>query len=386
MRFATRAIRVAQDPEGPHLPVIQPLYQTSTFAWEDLSECPKFDYTRVNNPNRSALEEVIAALEGGRHALCFSSGMAAVAAALSFLQAGDHVLMATDIYGGTFRLVYDVLSKAGISCSDYHSSDPDSIDALAGPNTKAVIFESPSNPNLRVSDIRANVAAATKRGLVTIFDNTFASPALQRPLELGVTVVVHSTTKYIGGHSDIIGGALITNDENLYEQAAFWLKSVGAVPSPFDCWLALRGVKTIAVRMRQHCENALKVAEFLAAHTAVSKVYYPGLASHPDHVIAKTQMSGFGGMVTFEVAGTEAHARQVAESTRMFILAESLGGVESLLCYPKMMSHAGMTEEERVSRGIPPTQIRLSVGIEDVEDLIDDLAKALQRVPTAVHA
>lgn len=376
MRFATKALRVGQEPDPKFRAVIPPLYQSATFAWEDLDHIPPVDYTRCTNPNRIMLEEVIASLENGRFGTLYSSGMAAIAACFSLLQQGDHLLMAGDIYGGTFRLGEKVLPRQGISVSEFCAHHPGTIAEAVQPNSKMLIFETPTNPNLRVSDIAAVAAEAKKHGLIVVFDNTFASPALQNPLDLGVDIVVHSTTKYITGHSDVIGGATVTNREELNYALFEWNKAIGASPSPFDCWLSLRGVKTLSVRMKQHCANAQAVAEFLVAHPKVAKVHYPGLAEHPDHQTAARQMSGFGGMLAFELE-TVADARRVAESTTVFLLAESLGGVESLVAYPPLMSHATMTEEQRLARAIPPTMLRLSVGIEDPEDLVEDLRQAI---------
>lgn len=379
MRFATQAIRVAQDPDLAHGAVINPIYQTTTFAWKSLDELPQFDYTRVGNPNRHALEQVLAALEGARFCTVFSSGMAAVMAALCELRVGDTMLIADDIYGGTHRVAENEMPRQGVQVRSFDSLRPESIREAARDGAKLLIFESPTNPNLRLADIEATVAIAKELGIRTVFDNTFASPALQNPLALGVDVVVHSTTKYIAGHSDVIGGAVLTNDESIWAGVFEYIKTVGSNPSPFDCWLALRGVKTLAIRMRQHCENAMAVAKFLESHPKVARVHYPGLPSHPQHELAARQMRGFGGMVSFEVAGGADAARRMAESTRYFLLAESLGGVESLIGYPPLMSHATMSEEERVSRGIPPTLLRLSVGIEDAADLLEDLDQALAR-------
>ncbi len=380
MRFATKAITVGQAPDGDFGAVINPIYQSATFAWKNLDTLPKYDYTRCGNPNTGTLEQAIASLENGAHCLVFGSGMAAIAAALCPLEAGDHLLIATDIYGGTHRLAYAQLTKQGIEVSDFDASCPGNFAEAVRPNTKMAIFESPTNPNLRIMDIAALVAEAGKAKVLTVFDNTFASPALQNPLDLGIDIVVHSTTKYISGHSDVIGGALVVNDDGLYLRFKEWSKTVGAVASPFDCWLSVRGLKTLEVRMARHCENAGKVAVFLADHPKVSKVHYPGLFDHPDHELAKRQMRGFGGMVAFEVAGPVANARKVCESTNIFLLAESLGGVESLIAYPPLMSHATMTEEQRVAKGIPPTLLRLSIGIEDAQDLIEDLEQALAQV------
>jgi cystathionine beta-lyase/cystathionine gamma-synthase len=370
MRFATKPIRVGQELEPGHRSVIQPLYQSATFGWNSLSEIPAIDYTRCQNPNRQTLEQIIAALENGKHCTVFASGMAAIMGAFSLLQSGDHLVMASDIYGGTFRVAEKLLPKWGIQCTEVSAQD-----------TKMVIFEGPTNPNLRLVDIQAIAEVARGNGILSVFDNTFASPYLQNPLDLGVDIVVHSTTKYIGGHSDVVGGALVTNNQDIHDEMFEYSKTVGAVPSPFDCWLTVRGLKTLSVRMKQHCENAQAVAEYLEGHPKVAKVHYPGLRSHPDHSLAKKQMRGFGGMVSFEVAGTGEDACTFAEGCQVFLLAESLGGVESLIGYPPLMSHATMTEEQRVSKGIPPTLIRLSVGIEDVDDLIEDLEQALAKVP-----
>jgi len=379
MRFATRALRVGQDPDPKFRAVIPPLYQSATFAWEDLDHIPAIDYTRCQNPNRKILEQVVASLENGKHAVLYGSGMAAIASVFSYLQKGDHLLMANDIYGGTFRLAEQWLPRQGIETTFFCAQTPDSISEAVRPNTKMLIFETPTNPNLRVSNIAAVVAEAKKHNLVVVFDNTFASPALQNPLDLGADIVVHSTTKYISGHSDVIGGAAVTNSDELYTHIYEWNKAVGAVPSPFDCWLSLRGLKTLGCRMSQHCKNAQDVAEFLAEHPKVAAVHYPGLIEHPDHQVAKAQMKGgFGGMLAFELKSVES-ARRVAESTKVILLAESLGGVESLIAYPPLMSHATMSEEQRLERGIPPTLLRLSVGIEDSQDLLEDLDQALAK-------
>lgn len=378
MRFATRALRVGQDPEPGFRAAIPPIYQSSTFVWEDLDHIPAIDYTRCANPNRSMLEKVIASLENGKHCVLYASGMAAIGSVFAYLQQGDGLLMAHDIYGGTFRLAEKHLPRSGVETTFFDAHRPESIAEAVRPNSKMLIFETPTNPNVRVSDIRAVCAEAKRHGLIVVFDNTFASPALQNPLYLGADVVVHSTTKYISGHSDVIGGAAITNDDALYTHLYEWNKAWGAVSSPFDCWLSLRGLKTMAIRMKAHCENAQAVAEFLSTHPRVKKVHYPGLKDHPDHAVAASQMKGgFGGMLAIELPSVEI-ARCVAESTKVFLLAESLGGVESLIAYPPLMSHAVMTEDQRLERGIPPTMLRVSVGIEDTQDLIEDFDQALK--------
>lgn len=378
MRFATKALRVGQDPDPKYRAVVPPLYQSSTFAWEDLNHIPRIDYTRCTNPNRDMLEQVLAALENGTRAVGFSSGMAAISGVFSLLRQGDHLLMADDIYGGTFRLAEQHLPKYGIETTFFDALRPESIAAAVRPRSKMLIFEGPTNPTLRVPDIAAVVQEAKRHGLITVFDNTFASPALQNPLDLGADVVVHSTTKYIAGHSDVVGGVAITRDEAIGEEVFEWNKAYGANPSPFDCWLTLRGLRTLSCRIERHCDNAQRVAEALEADVRVTRVHYPGLASHPDHAVAKRQMRGYGGMVSIELPTVEI-ARTVAESTEVFLLAESLGGVESLIAYPPLMSHATMTEDQRVQRGIPPTMLRLSIGVEDPADLIDDLLQAISK-------
>ncbi|MCC7433258.1 MAG: PLP-dependent transferase [Methanoregulaceae archaeon] len=378
MRFSTRTLRIGQDPDREHGAVINPIYQSATFVWENLDTMPKHDYTRVVNPNRTALEAVLAEIENARYAVAFGSGMAAIAAAFSLLEAGDHLIIASDIYGGTYRLAKSQLTRQGIDVDEFDASRPESLREAVKQNTKLVIFESPTNPTLKVMDVAAIAAIARECGILSVVDNTFASPYLQTPIDLGVDVVVHSTTKYISGHSDVIGGALITNHEFIYQQALTYIKTVGSVPSPFDCWLTIRGVKTLAVRMERHCANAQRIAEYLSTHARVKHVYYPGLESDPGHELAKRQMKAFGGMVSFEVDGTTEQTKRFAEACRIFQLAESLGGVESIIGYPPVMSHGCMSPEERYAMGVYDTQIRLSVGIEDVEDLIEDLELAFE--------
>ncbi len=378
MRFSTRTLRIGQDPDREHGAVINPIYQSATFVWENLDTMPKHDYTRVVNPNRTALEAVLAEIENARYAVAFGSGMAAIAAAFSLLEAGDHLIIASDIYGGTYRLAKSQLTRQGIEVDEFDANRPESLREVVKPNSKLVIFESPTNPTLKIMDVAAIAEIARECGILSVVDNTFASPYLQTPIDLGVDVVVHSTTKYISGHSDVIGGALITNHESIYQQALTYIKTVGSVPSPFDCWLTIRGVKTLAVRMERHCANAQRIAEYLSTHARVKHVYYPGLESDPGHELAKRQMKAFGGMVSFEVDGTTEQTKRFAEACRIFQLAESLGGVESIIGYPPVMSHGCMTPEERDAMGVYDTQIRLSVGIEDVEDLIEDLELAFE--------
>lgn len=377
MKFETRAIRVGQDPESDYKSITQPIYQTSTFGWSDLDHIPPIDYTRCQNPNRQTLELVLASLENAAHCTLFSSGMAAVAGVFSLLKAGDHLLIARDIYGGTFRLGEVVLPRQGIEVSFFDPAHPESLAGEIKANTRMLIFESPTNPTLRVFDITAICAVAKAKGVISVFDNTFASPALLNPLDHGADIVLHSTTKYISGHSDVVGGAVMTNNPAFGEAMFEWNKAVGSIPSPFDSWLSLRGVKTLSLRMERHCSNALAVAQYLEAHPKVESVHYPGLESHPDHALAKRQMRGFGGMVSFTLSGGVASVDAFSRRTKVFLLAESLGGIESLVAYPPKMSHATMSEEQRLAAGIPPHLLRLSVGIEHIDDLLADLGQAL---------
>ncbi len=380
MRFATRSIHLGQHGAADSRPVIEPIYQTSTFEWESIEGAPEHQYTRYSNPNRSTLEQVIASLENGKRCTCFSSGMAAIVSAFALLKSGDHLLMAKDIYGGTNVFATEYLPRQGVEVSDFDSMEPGSLTENVRKNTRMAVFETPTNPNLLIADIAAITAEAGKANVITLFDNTFASPYCQNPLDLGADLVMHSTTKYIGGHSDVIGGAIISRDPAFGEAIYHYAKVAGGTPSPFDCWLLLRGVKTLALRMRQHCANAQAIAEFLAKHPKVAAVHYPGLPSHPDHALAKRQMAAFGGMLAFELKGTAEQAQRLFERSHIFRIAPSLGGVDSLIGYPPSMSHAAMTEEQRMARGIPPTLLRLSTGIEDTEDLIEDLEQTLATV------
>ena len=380
MKFSTKTIRLGQEPTPPYRSVMPALYQSATFAWENCEEYPKYDYTRGGNPTRAALEEVLAGIENAKFAISQATGMAAVATVCSLLKSGDHVIGPKDIYGGTYRYFEVFLKKQGIDVSYFDSIRASCLEAEMKANTKLVWLETPTNPNLRIADVRACAEIARQGGARSAMDNTFASPYFQNPLDLGCDIVMHSTTKYINGHSDVVGGALMWNDESLTEPITLYAKSAGNTPSPFDCWLTLRGVKTLAIRMEKHASNAQKIAEFLETHPKVSKVHYPGLPSHPQHALAKKQMSGFGGMMAMEVKGGANEAKTVAGSTEVFLLAESLGGVESLIGWPPVMSHASMSEEERVARGIPPSMLRLSIGIEYADDLIEDLDQALSKI------
>jgi cystathionine gamma-lyase len=380
MHFATRAIHVGQEADTATGATITPIYQTSTYSQEGLGAHKGFEYSRTGNPTRAALEDCLASLENARFGLAFSSGMAATSAVLSLLRPGDHVVAGDDLYGGTYRIFERVFRPMGITIDYVAARDTNAYQEALRPETRFIWVETPTNPLLALVDIRAVAEVATRQGARLVVDNTFATPYLQRPLDLGAHIVVHSTTKYINGHSDVIGGAVLTSDEPAYTDIKFYQNAAGGVPSPFDSWLVLRGVKTLAVRMRKHCENGLVVAEFLARHPLVKTVYYPGLQTHPDHELAGRQMSGFGGMVSFAFEGTLEDVDTFARSLRIFSLAESLGGVESLCCHPTSMTHGSIPKEERERRGVTDTLLRLSVGIEDHEDLIADLDQALAAV------
>jgi cystathionine gamma-synthase len=369
----TLAIHAGQDPDAPFGAVNVPIYQTSTYAQEAVGRPKRWDYGRGGNPTRQAFEIALAALERGSHGFAFASGLGAEATFLLMLRPGDHVVLADDVYGGTYRLLARVLAPWGLAFDAVDMSDLDAVRAAIRPSTKLVWIETPSNPLLKIVDIAAVAKVAHDAGTRVIVDNTFATPALQRPLELGADAVLHSVTKYIGGHSDLIGGAIVTSDAEWIERLAFLVNAIGAVPGPMDCYLALRGLKTLAVRMRAHCDGARAVAAFLSAHPRVQAVHYPGFDSHPCHDVAARQMSDFGGMVTFEVATAE-DALAVAEGTRLFFLAESLGGVESLIEIPGPMTHASVAGS---ALEVPANLIRLSVGIEHPDDLIADLGRAL---------
>jgi cystathionine gamma-lyase len=383
MHFSTRAIHVGQEADTATGATITPIYQTSTYTQEGLGGHKGFEYSRTGNPTRAALEACLASLENAEFGLAFGSGMAATSAVLSLLRPGDHIVSGDDLYGGTYRIFERVLRPMGISIAYVPARDTNAYQEAIRPETRMIWIETPTNPLLSLVDISAVAAVAARQGARLVVDNTFATPYLQRPLDLGAHIVVHSTTKYINGHSDVIGGAVLTSDEPAYTDIKFYQNAAGGVPSPFDSWLVLRGVKTLAVRMQKHCENALLVAEFLSKHPLVHRVYYPGLPAHPDHELAGRQMSGFGGMVSFAFDGTLADVDTFARSLRVFSLAESLGGVESLCCHPTSMTHGSIPKEERERRGITDTLLRLSVGIEDHADLIADLDHALAAVAGA---
>jgi len=377
-RLATQVVHAGQRPDPTTGAIMTPIYNSSTFVQEAPGKTKGYEYSRTANPTRTALEACLAELEGGTHGLAFSSGSGAHATAMHLLGPGDHVVCVDDVYGGTYRLFENVFRpSAGIATTFTPLDRPEQLAAALRPSTKMVWIETPTNPLLHIIDLAAVIGAARAAGVPVWVDNTFATPALQRPLEAGATAVVHSTTKYLNGHSDVVGGAIVVADDALHERLAYLQNAIGAVPGPNDAWLVLRGIKTLDVRMERHSANAEAVARFLAAHPKVSRAIYPGLPDHPQHDLARRQMRRFGGMVSFEVRGGLDAARRVCSATRIFALAESLGGVESLIESPALMTHASIPRELRLARGLQEGLIRLSVGIEDAEDLIADLDEAL---------
>lgn len=380
LSFQTRCIHTGVDKDSSYNSVITPIYPSSTFYWDDLNTTKGYDYTRSGNPTRTALEENIAALEGGIQCRATSTGMSAITTVLHLFQPGDHIIAADDIYGGTYRLFAEVFTRMGIEFSFVKMGDAANVQAAVKPNTKCIWIETPSNPLLNIVDMAAVVAVAKKAGVITIADNTFLSPYLQRPFEFGVDIVVHSTTKYLNGHSDVVGGCVVTRDKEHAERVAFVVNALGLACSPFDAWLVLRGIKTLGPRMEAHQRGALALAEMLDAHSAVEKVYFPGLPTHPQHELAKTQQSGFGAMMSFDVNGGRTAAEHVFKTAKLFSLAESLGGVESLCEYPETMSHASMSLEARREAGITEKTIRISVGIESPDDIVADLKHALDTI------
>jgi cystathionine beta-lyase/cystathionine gamma-synthase len=372
--FETLTVHAGVRPDPVTGAVMTPIYQTSTYAQEDVGVHKGYEYSRTDNPTRTALHEAVAALENGRHALAYASGMAAIDNLLRLFKPGDHILSGNDVYGGTFRLFDKILSKYGLAFSYVDTTDSAAVAAAIRPETRLIWLETPTNPMLRLSDIAAIATIAHEHGIWLGVDNTFASPALQQPLNLGADFALHSATKYLGGHSDVVGGVIALNDTAVYDELKFLQNAIGAVPGPMDCFLVLRGIKTLALRLAAHCRNAQRIAEYLADHPAVADVIYPGLESHPQHELAKRQMRGPGGMISFLLHGGETAARQLARRAQIFTLAESLGGVESLIELPAPMTHASVADSPLA---VDPGLIRLSVGIENVDDLIADLGQAL---------
>ncbi len=378
MKFATRALHAGIEPDPTTGAIMTPIFQTSTYVQAAPGDHKGYEYARTQNPTRDALQKNIAALENGKHGLCFSSGMGATDAVVKLLSPGDEVISTNDLYGGTYRIFTKIFEKYGIKFHFIPMHDVKHIEKFISPKTKMVWVETPTNPMMNVIDITGAAAICKKNSLTLVVDNTFASPYLQNPLDLGADIVLHSATKYLGGHSDVVMGMLITNDAAINEQLKFIQNSCGAVPGPQDCFLMLRGIKTLHVRMQRHCENGARIVDFLVNHPKVESVYYPGLSTHPNHEIAKKQMRGFGGMISFTLKGDNMdEALKVLSGTKLFSLAESLGGVESLIGHPATMTHASIPKEERLKNGLKDTLIRLSVGIEDADDLIDDLRQAL---------
>jgi cystathionine gamma-synthase/cystathionine gamma-lyase len=383
LRFETRAIHAGQQPDEATGATIVPVYQTVTYTQDAVGQHRGFEYSRSGNPTRAALEACLASLEGGRFGFAYASGMAAISGVMQLLSAGDHVVVADDLYGGSYRLFTQVMPRFGVRFSFVDATRIEEVDKACEPETRMLWIESPTNPLLRLVDIAACGEIARRRGTQLVVDNTFATPFLQNPLALGATITLHSTTKYIGGHSDVIGGAVVVDDEETAKKLQFTRNATGGVPGPWDAWLTLRGAKTLALRMREHERNAASLAEFLVGRPEIAQVYYPGLPKHPGHELARRQMRGFGGMLAIELRGGAAAARKLCESTRLFSLGESLGGVESLIGYPWTMSHAAFPAEEKRRKGLSEAVVRISAGIEHADDLRADLAQALEQAARA---
>jgi cystathionine beta-lyase/cystathionine gamma-synthase len=378
MKAATKFIHAGAEPDPSTGAIMTPIYQTSTYVQEAPGKNKGYEYARSQNPTRKALEDALAIIENGKYGLAFSSGVAATDAVIKLLEPGDEVICGNDMYGGTYRLFTKVFEKFGIKFIYVDTTNPSNIKAAITPKTKLVWLETPTNPLMNITDIAAVASLTNGKKILLAVDNTFASPYLQNPLDLGADIVMHSVTKYLGGHSDVIQGCLVMNDKELREKLYFLQKSCGAVPGPMDCFLVLRGIKTLHVRMKQHCENGKIIAHWLRNHSKVGKVYWPGFEDHPGYAIAKKQMLDFGGMISFELKDNSIEeAKRVLSSTHLFSLAESLGGVESLINHPASMTHASIPREERIKNGLSDSLIRLSVGIEDADDLIEDLKKAI---------
>ncbi len=378
MKFETLAIHSGERPDKTYGAISVPIYQTSTFAFEDVGKTRGYDYSRTANPTRKVLEDTIAQLEGGKAGFAFATGMAAETTVIHLLKAGDHVIAGDDIYGGTYRLFQNVMRDFGLEFTFLRMDNQERIEKAVKPNTKMLWLETPSNPLLNIVDLEMAADIAKKHKLLTVIDNTFATPYFLRPIEYGIDLVVHSTTKYLNGHCDVVGGAVVTTTDELTERVQFLLNAMGTSASPFDCWLVLRGIETLPVRMKQHEENAFAIANYLKGHPKVKKVYYPGLESHPGHEIARRQMKGFGGMVSFNIKDGISEVNSFLKRIKIFVLAESMGGVASLADHAATMTHASMPEEARRKAGITNQLIRLSVGLENIDDLIEDLGQALE--------
>ncbi|BDD00404.1 cystathionine gamma-synthase [Persicobacter psychrovividus] len=379
MKFATKTIHGGQKPDPSTGAIMPPIYQTSTYVQSAPGEHQGYEYSRSQNPTRDALQKNLAALENGQHGLCFASGLAAIDAVIKLLQPGDEVISSDDLYGGSYRLFKKIFEPLGIKFHFVAMQNISKVEEMINPNTKMIWVETPTNPMMNIIDLKVMGQLARKNGLLMAVDNTFATPFLQQPLKYHADIVVHSATKYLGGHSDVIMGAVVVNDDDLAERLAFIQNACGAVPGPQDCFLVLRGIKTLALRMERHCDNGKQVAQFLKQHPRVDKVYWPGFQEHPNHAVANAQMRDYGGMISFSLKdNTQEAATKVLQQFRFFALAESLGGVESLAGHPASMTHASIPEEQREKVGIVNSLIRLSVGIEDIEDLLDDLDSALK--------
>jgi cystathionine beta-lyase/cystathionine gamma-synthase len=376
MGFSTKAVHAGIEPDPTTGSLMTPVHLTSTYYQEELGVNKGYEYARVSNPTRTALEKNIAVLEGGKEGLAFGSGMAAISALFHLLKSGDHVVASQNVYGGTYRIGKLVLNNYGLDFDFVDTTNLKNISAAIKPATKMVFIETPTNPTMEITDLEGVAAICRKRGVISIVDNTFATPYLQTPIELGIDVVLHSATKYLNGHSDMLGGLIVVNRPDLNDQLRFIQKSVGAILSPFEAWMCLRGIKTLPLRMDRHCSNAMKVAKFLAKQKQVKSVNYPGLTSHPQHKLAKKQMRGFGGMISFDL-GSEEKAKMFLKRVRLCALAESLGGVETLISHPASMTHASVPPDQRKKIGVTDGLVRISVGIEDVEDIIADLKQAL---------
>ena len=377
MKFATKQIHAGQHPEETTGAVITPIFQTSTYSNEKLGESKGFDYGRTINPTRSALESNLAALENGKYGFCFSSGMAAVQTVINLFKPGDHIICTNNVYGGTYRLYEQVMRDFGMEFSYIDTSDNNALKNAVKENTKFIYVETPTNPMLNITDLKFLAELSRDKNITSCVDNTFMSPFFQNPLDFGVDIVLHSTTKYINGHSDVIGGCLVTSDDKIAERIKFLQNSIGSVPSPFDCWLVLRSTKTLAQRMKAHNENALNICKALSENNKIEKLYYPGLESHPQYELAKSQMSGFGGIISLDVGSYE-KAVNFCNALKIFQIAESLGGVESLVCHPVSMTHASVPVDLRNEFGLTVGLVRLSVGIEDIDDLLADINNALK--------